>query len=109
MAGVGDLERSIARLQAAGTGRDADNVVLYEDVAKRRVTALASFLQGLQSLQVFSAVFQSDAGTISSWRQWPCAAAHSDDTMVLLLSNAAWHHITSTSTLPNCEHQALWS
>ncbi|KAK9844444.1 hypothetical protein WJX74_002610 [Apatococcus lobatus] len=48
---VGDLERSIARLQAAGTGRDADNVVLYEDAAKRRVTALASVLQGLQSLQ----------------------------------------------------------
>lgn len=55
MAGVGDLERSIARLQAAGTGRDADNVVLYEDAAKRRVTALASVLQGLQSLQVPSA------------------------------------------------------
>ena len=52
IAGVGDIQRSLARLQASGTGRDADNVILYEDAAKRRVSALASALRGLQSLQV---------------------------------------------------------
>ena len=52
LAGVGDLERSIARLQSAGTGRDADHVILYEDAAKRRVAVLVSVLRGLQSLQV---------------------------------------------------------
>lgn len=39
-AGIGDLERALARLHAAGLGggmgRDAMQVVLYEDNAKRR-------------------------------------------------------------------------
>lgn len=40
-ADVLDLERSLARINAAGQGvgsaRDAPHVVLYEDVAKKRV------------------------------------------------------------------------
>lgn len=39
--GVSDLERAITRLHAStvegGSGRDAANVVLYEDAAKRKV------------------------------------------------------------------------
>ena len=53
-AGVGDLERSLARLNAAGLGggmgRDAMKVVLYEDNAKRRVAAMIAGLRGLQTL-----------------------------------------------------------
>ncbi len=52
--GVGDLERSLARLHAAGLGggmgRDAMKVVLYEDNAKRRVAAMIAGLRGLQTL-----------------------------------------------------------
>lgn len=52
--GVGDLERSLARLHAAGLGggmgRDAMKVVLYEDNAKRRVGAMIAGLRGLQTL-----------------------------------------------------------
>lgn len=42
-AGVSDLERALARINAAGAGvgsaRDAPHVVLYEDVSKKRVQA----------------------------------------------------------------------
>ncbi len=41
LAGVSDLERAVARLYsstvAGASGRDASNVVLYEDAAKRKV------------------------------------------------------------------------
>jgi hypothetical protein len=52
LVGMADLERGLARLQAcgigAGSGRDADNVVLYEDQGKRRVGALLSAINGLK-------------------------------------------------------------
>jgi len=48
--GVGELERTVARLH--GTSRRAcmrDTVVLYEDAARRHVTALLAALRGLQA------------------------------------------------------------
>ena len=63
VAGLGDLERSLARLHAAGLGggmgRDAMQVVLYEDNAKRRVAAMIAGLRGLQSLNAAVKGFQS--------------------------------------------------
>lgn len=63
VAGLGDLERSLARLHAAGIGggmgRDAMQVVLYEDNAKRRVAAMIAGLRGLQSLNGAIRGFQS--------------------------------------------------
>ena len=53
-AGIGDLERSIARLCASSLGafgRDNTAVVLYEDAAKRKVSAFLSVLKGLEKLQ----------------------------------------------------------
>ncbi len=53
-AGIGDLERSIARLCASSLGafgRDNASVVLYEDAAKRKVSAFLSVLKGLEKLQ----------------------------------------------------------
>ncbi|PNW83581.1 hypothetical protein CHLRE_05g235750v5 [Chlamydomonas reinhardtii] len=53
LAGVSDLERAITRLHAStvegGSGRDAANVVLYEDAAKRKVAALTGALKDLRS------------------------------------------------------------
>lgn len=53
--GLADLERSIARLIAAGSGcgsaRDAPHVVLYEDVARKKVQAFVNALKGLQRVQ----------------------------------------------------------
>lgn len=52
--GVGDLERSIARLCASSLGafgRDNASVVLYEDAAKRKVSAFLAVLRGLEKLQ----------------------------------------------------------
>lgn len=48
--GVGDVERSVTRLcsGAAGAGRDAAHVILYEDVGKRKVKALKAALDGLK-------------------------------------------------------------
>ena len=54
-AGVGDLERSIARLCASslgGFGRDGAAVVLYEDQAKKKVSAFLAVLRGLEKVQV---------------------------------------------------------
>jgi hypothetical protein len=66
---VGDLERSLSRLHAlgvgGGTGRDAANVVLYEDAAKRRVGQLVAAMRGLRTLQ--DAVDQL-AGDSPVWR-----------------------------------------
>ena len=63
VAGLGDLERSLARLNAAGVGggmgRDALQVVLYEDNAKRRVAAMIAGLRGLQALNAAVKGFQS--------------------------------------------------
>lgn len=54
VAGIGDLERSIARLCASSLGafgRDNAAVVLYEDAARRKVQAFLSVLRGLEKLQ----------------------------------------------------------
>ena len=52
---VGDLERQIVRLlssslKGAHGGRDAEHVILYEDVTKKRVSALCKALEGLHSV-----------------------------------------------------------
>jgi DNA mismatch repair protein MSH6 len=51
-AGISDLERAVARLHAStvsgAEGRDAHNVVLYEDAKKRRVRALTSAIRDLK-------------------------------------------------------------
>ncbi len=69
-AGVGDLERSLARLNAAGLGggmgRDAMKVVLYEDNAKRRVAAMIAGLRGLQTLNKAFKGFQAVLPTLAS-------------------------------------------
>ncbi|EFJ45822.1 hypothetical protein VOLCADRAFT_105835 [Volvox carteri f. nagariensis] len=53
LASVSDLERAVARLHAStvsgASGRDAANVVLYEDAGKRRVAALTSVLKDLRA------------------------------------------------------------
>ena len=58
-AGIGDLERAVARIAATcadAVARDADAVVLYENAAKRRVQAFVAALNSLQALQVRFAV-----------------------------------------------------
>lgn len=68
--GVGDLERSLARLNAAGLGggmgRDAMKVVLYEDNAKRRVAAMIAGLRGLQTLNEAFKGFQAVLPALAS-------------------------------------------
>lgn len=47
------MERALARLAAAASGasaRDGAGIVLYEDAARRRVTALAGALRALRTL-----------------------------------------------------------
>ena len=73
-AGLADLERALARINAAGSGvgsaRDAPHVILYEDVAKRRVKAYAAALGGLQKIQDAVAGFQGERG----WGGWRAGA-----------------------------------
>jgi DNA mismatch repair protein MSH6 len=62
LAGCSDLERCLARLAASvgkagsgsrpgGFGREAAHVVLYEDMAKRRVKVLVGAMRDLQALR----------------------------------------------------------
>ncbi len=53
-AGIGDLERALARIQAsvAAEAEGANAAIYYEDTAKRKVLSLVTALRGLQSLQV---------------------------------------------------------
>ena len=62
-AGLGDLERALARLQASTLAEvDGTNAAIYyEDTAKRKVLALITVLRGLQSVQV------RRAATDASW------------------------------------------
>lgn len=64
------MERSLARLHAAGVGggmgRDAMKVVLYEDNAKRRVAAMIAGLRGLQTLNQAIKGFQPVLPTLAS-------------------------------------------
>lgn len=69
LAGVSDLERCLARLAASvgragsggsssgGFGREAAHVVLYEDVARRRVKVLVGAMRDLQALADALAAF----------------------------------------------------
>ncbi|KAL6768798.1 MSH6 [Auxenochlorella protothecoides x Auxenochlorella symbiontica] len=62
LAGLGDVQRAVVRLAAAGLGlgpaRDAPRVVLYEDTARRRVRGVAATLRGLRRIQDAVAQFQ---------------------------------------------------
>lgn len=53
-AGLGDLERALARLQAStlAEGEGTNAAIYYEDTAKRKVLSLITALRGLQSVQV---------------------------------------------------------
>ena len=53
-AGLGDLERALARIQAssAAEAEGANAAIYYEDTARRKVLSLLTALRGLQSLQV---------------------------------------------------------
>ena len=56
------MERGLARLAAAAAGasaRDGAGIVLYEDAARRRVTALASALRAMRTLSDVAQDFQS--------------------------------------------------
>lgn len=68
LAGCSDLERCISRMAASvggcaaaagngGFGREAANVVLYEDVARRRVRVLVGAMRDLRALRDALAAF----------------------------------------------------
>jgi DNA mismatch repair protein MSH6 len=69
LAGLADLERLLARLGAAGAGagpaREAPGVVLYEDVAAKRVRALCAALRGLRRLGAAAAAVAAAPGVTS--------------------------------------------
>jgi hypothetical protein len=56
-AGVGDLARALARLQAStlAEAEGANAAIYYEDTAKRRVLSVVAALRGLQSVQAHPA------------------------------------------------------
>ena len=78
VAGLSDLERALARLTAAGSGhgsaREAPHVVLYEDVARKRVQGFAAVLRGLHRIQEAMQLFQggeADCQVMESlWVPW---------------------------------------
>lgn len=58
------MERGLARLAAAASGasaRDGAGIVLYEDAARRRVTALAGALRALRTLSDVAQQFEGAA------------------------------------------------
>lgn len=88
LAGCSDLERCIARLGASvagragssngsegsGFGREAANVVLYEDVVKKRVKVLVSAMKDLGALQEALEAFSKVSLRLFDWElcslQW---------------------------------------
>ena len=60
---VPDLERVMKRLSASGKGlgRDGPNVVLYEDVGRKRLDALLGALRGFETLSSCMALFRREA------------------------------------------------
>lgn len=103
LAGTSDLERCLARLAASvggptaaagsdggsngssggGFGREAAHVVLYEDVARRRVKVLVGAMKDLQALRTALEAFQQ---------------VHKKDTkggagLVLVMAEGIWHGV----------------
>lgn len=71
MSAAPDMERTLARLAAArtgGKGRDSAHVVLYEDVAKRKLVAFVAALQGIESLIRVSQAFDDVRARLKSDR-----------------------------------------
>jgi len=70
MSGMADLERGLARLQSvsfgASSGRDAANVVLYEDQGKRRVASMVTVIQGLKALKDAAECFDGVRSKLNS-------------------------------------------
>lgn len=87
LAGCSDLERCIARLgasvgcrnsgaqggDAGGFGREAANVVLYEDVVKKRVKVLVNAMKDLRALQEALEAF-SKVGDRKVWSTLECVS-----------------------------------
>jgi hypothetical protein len=76
LAGCSDLERCLARLAASvgkagsgsgpgGFGREAAHVVLYEDMAKRRVKVLVGAMRDLQALREALQAFGEVRGSVA--------------------------------------------
>ena len=120
-AGLGDLERSLARLHAAGVGggmgRDAMQVVLYEDNAKRRVAAMIAGLRGLQSLNAavkgFQSLLDDMAGSLLQQLLTPGRGFPELDGPLEALERATdWHEAASTGrAIPrpvSCLHCSQW-
>jgi DNA mismatch repair protein MSH6 len=67
---VSDLERAIARLHAStvagASGRDAANVVLYEDGAKRKVRQLLAALRDMQAVHAALEAFRDTEEAVGS-------------------------------------------
>ena len=65
-AGLGDLERALARIQAnsAAEVEGANAAIYYEDTAKRKVLSLLTALRGLQSMQVSFLASTSSVGSM---------------------------------------------
>ena len=67
LSGLSDLERSLARLGAAGAGlglaRDSPKVILYEDVSKKRVHAFVGALRALEKVQDAAGAFAGCGAT----------------------------------------------
>lgn len=70
LSGVADLERALARLGVIGAGlgslRDSPRVILYEDVAKKRVHAFLHALKALEKVQHAIHAFSGCADDIES-------------------------------------------
>eukprot|EP00884_Botryococcus_braunii_P001653 jgi/Botrbrau1/11489/Bobra.0360s0015.2 len=102
--GVGDLERLLARLNACsgvGHGRDAENVVLYEDAGKRRLLALYTALHALQALKAGLALLretcQDGSSALLSKLLTPGRLLPHLDPPLLELSNATdWDEAAKT-------------
>ena len=70
LSGVADLERVLTRLCATGVGfgpeRDAPRVIIYEDVAKKRVKTFLHAVRSLEMVAEAISAFQNIFGTLSS-------------------------------------------
>ena len=105
-----DLERAASRLvgQSGGRGRDAANVVLYEDAARARLHGFLRALEGVRGVLRAVRAFDGVRSRLESPALLAIVTEGDDDADALATNDAAWGACAGASTPELSERLAFF-
>lgn len=112
---MGDIERAVVRLTAASAGalgRDAPEVVLYEDTSKRKVRAVTALLADLARVSAAVTAFadvELTAPALAALVTWGGRMPDFRDTLAELQAATDWKQAEEAGrVVPNCGVDATY-